>query len=801
MKQSMNKIIVNVFGVLALWGVCASIARSQGSKIESETIAQARVRVAHTLQKYCGEACELVNVEALVDQLSVESEDLGFESISGDQATRVTVSGLMVDIQVDDRVSSVDQERLGKLIENSLKPLTSQASVRWSTVAFPQIGFSPDVEDRIKDALHQKVQSVVQGAIEAYCPSQCLLSAINIEGRIVPPDLARMVPERELFRERGGRAVLRVQSVDIDLGIDQKMTQDSRTKIYNMIKAKTKFVAPVNLNLSMVDFPNVEKTAESNDPWNLDRLRQTLQIFRDLAGTKEIITSNTTQNSSSTNSNSSNRESLERNESRESREIANLTNTEKTSASEREVSSTSAKSEAISASERHNQGGENTETMMYIAGFLILAGIIVALIMRFAAASKDARIMLDSLPGSGAARTGAQSTNPGGYASETQPGLSNTGVVNSTSTSRESFSVRMKIESLKENLLQTFMDSPKVARDTFSRMIREEGIEQTAKYVYIFGPMIIFDLINDPNLKRDLHDLGEYYHKAVFSVTDDQILELLLALKTRVTASEIRVMTHRHAEQFDFLKNLEATQVFALISEEKPLVQSVVLTQLDHGRRRVVFDMYEGEAKVNLMRELCRADAIPKEFLSNVAKALHKKVLNRSDFDTEQLRSSDIILDLLEKSSLQAQRELMSDLVKTNPEAARAIKLKLVTVEMLPYIKDGHLLEIVMGLDREDLLSFLVGSPEHIRDLLLAKAPSELAQSWIEDIEQIAGIEEARYRLAEMRILGRVRNLANSGAIRLIDINERIFAAEHLANATRSSGQVEMAVGGNVIAA
>jgi hypothetical protein len=71
----------------------------------------------------------------------------------------------------------------------------------------------------------------------------------------------------------------------------------------------------------------------------------------------------------------------------------------------------------------------------------------------------------------------------------------------------------------------------------------------------------------------------------------------------------------------------------------------------------------------------------------------------------------------------------------------------------------------------------------------------------MEDVEQLAGVEEARYRLAEMRILARVRNLANSGAIRLIDINDRIFAAEHLANASRSSEPVEMAVGNNFIAA
>jgi flagellar motor switch protein FliG len=143
----------------------------------------------------------------------------------------------------------------------------------------------------------------------------------------------------------------------------------------------------------------------------------------------------------------------------------------------------------------------------------------------------------------------------------------------------------------------------------------------------------------------------------------------------------------------------------------------------------------------------------------------------------------------------------MADLVKTNPDAARLIKLKLVTVEMLPYIRDGHLLEIVMGLERQELLTFLVGAPEHVRDLLLSKAPAELAQSWLEDIEQSPAIEEGRYRISEMRILGRIRNLANNGAIRLVDINDRIFAPQHLDEVRRSDGAVEMALSSNSVAA
>ncbi len=793
-----------IFVAVLSFAAVAQSASTQAFKVEQDALSAARGRISSVLQKYCGDACELINVEAEVSEGTLDTQELGFESISGDSSVRLSVGKLSVDIQVDDRVSAADQERLGHLVQNTLKTLTDSTVVRWSSVAFPQIGVSAEVEDRLKLSLQQRIHEAVRQTVDSYCPKECLLSNVSVDGKLASPDAVRGIPERELVRERGGRGILRIENIDIDLSIDEKLPEATRSKIFNLIKARTKFAFPVNVNVSVVDFPETEASKANQDPWGLDRLRQTLQIFKELAGTKEIIT-NTSQNSTSTSS-SKEISASERSESRESKESASLTSKERSSSSEKAVSnSSSEKSAEISASEK-KEGSENQEYMMYIAGFLVLAGIIVALIMRMASISKDAKIMMESVPvsqqrqqsqpqnypafsqgGDGAIATGYASPSAAGGSSSVQP--------------HNLLSLKMKIETLREEILKAFTDNPKVARDTFTRMLQEEGVEQTSRYVHLFGPMIIFGMMNDPNLQRDLYDLSEFYHKATFSFSDEQTLDLLNSLRTKVTASEIRVMSRKRTEQFDFLHNLEAPQIFALLAEEKPHVQSVVLTQLDHARRRTVFDMYEGDAKVALMRELCKADAIPKEYLSNVAKALHKKVRSRTEYDTEQLRSSDIIIDLLEKSSLDEQRALMADLVQSNPEAARAIKLKLVTVEMLPYIKDGHLLEIVMGLDREDLLTFLIGSPDHIRELLLAKAPAELAQSWMEDIEQVQGIEEARYRLAEIRILSRIRNLANSGAVRLLDINDRIFANEYLAQIRMQNGQVEMALSRNSVAA
>ena len=175
------------------------------------------------------------------------------------------------------------------------------------------------------------------------------------------------------------------------------------------------------------------------------------------------------------------------------------------------------------------------------------------------------------------------------------------------------------------------------------------------------------------------------------------------------------------------------------------------------------------------MTELCKGQAIPKEFLANVAQALTKKVVSKPEFDTQNLRTNDILLDLMERAPLSEQRSIMKNLTEANADGARAIKLKLVTLEMLPYLKDGHLLELVLGLEREDLLSFLVGSPEHIRKLLISHAPAELAQSWMEDLENMSGVEETKYQAVEAKVLSKCRQLASSGAISLIDINDIIF--------------------------
>jgi flagellar motor switch protein FliG len=716
------------------------LAPATHERLRGETEREVRQKLGPLLMEYCKDSCVLIDVKVEVDEALGEGEDLGFEGVSGDDSGANTfVSKVEVDVQVDDRVSAVNRDRLASVLRNNLSSIGGAGvDVVFKPVTLPQIGQSAALEEQLKRQLQLRMTQAVDKVIETYCPDECVLSSVAVDGKLVTPDeAAQLAPENQL-RDKSGNAILKIEGVDVNVAADGALPAETRNRIASVLKARTRFAAPVEVVITATPFPESfakkqeRLNRQSKDPFGLEQLRQTLRIFKELAGTKEVITTSksdsTQEKSSASNSNSS------------------------------------------------SKAGEETSTTELLVGAGLIAAllVLVVLAMRFAGASREARIMVETA-GKAAPRAESEAAAGGGKAS----GVSD--------EARKDMSVRMRVEDLRDELVRGFVDSPRVAKETFSRLLQEEGIEDTARYVHIFGHLVVFELLGDPNLQRDLFELSEYYHKSEFNFSPEEELKLLTGLRTRVTANEIRVLTRKQMDRFDFLLKLDATQIYNLIAEEKPQVQSIVLTQLDHKRRRAVFDMYQGEAKVALMRELCRADAIPKEYLSNVAKALHKKVSTRPEFDTEHLRSSDILLDLLEKAALDEQRSLMQNLVETNADAARGIKLRLVTVEIMPYLRDGHLLEIMLGMEREDLVTFLAGTREHIRNLVLSKAPDELADTWIEELENVKALDEQAYRLVEMKVLGRIRALANTGVINLLDVNDMIFGKADDAPETRAA--------------
>jgi hypothetical protein len=99
-----------------------------------------------------------------------------------------------------------------------------------------------------------------------------------------------------LVRSQTAREILRIDGVEVEVSIDSKLPEGERTQIANLIHTKLRLVNAVNLQIHKIDFPESAQTkkekqnAEADDFYDSEKLRHTLILFRDLAGTKEIVT-------------------------------------------------------------------------------------------------------------------------------------------------------------------------------------------------------------------------------------------------------------------------------------------------------------------------------------------------------------------------------------------------------------------------------------------------------------------------------------------------------------------------------
>jgi flagellar motor switch protein FliG len=414
---------------------------------------------------------------------------------------------------------------------------------------------------------------------------------------------------------------------------------------------------------------------------------------------------------------------------------------------------------------------ENPNLSKYIVAavvLLVVAGLIILVVARYGAVQREAMMMRQSAE--------SQRLQYLGEATKHEEQDSKEDEKAKRAEIDENLVWKLKADDLKDEIIEIITRNPRVARESFGRIISEEGVEETSKYIHVLGNSIVFDLLKDPAHRRSLRDLSEYYQKSSFDFSPEEECKLLTGLKTKVLASELRVLTRNDLEAFEFLSQMDSPQIFTLINDEKSKIQSVVLAQLSSSKRRQVFELFKGESRISLMNELCDNGTITKDYLMNVAKTLARKVAGRGGLDPETARTSDILQELLERVALEEQRTLIKNLEITNPDGARNIKMRLVTSYTLTYIKSGTLLEIILDLEHEDLVLYLAGAPEETAKLIIEQAPSELADALLEELDSVAKVNDVNFRLVELKVLSKLRNMVNAGRVNLLEINEAMFS-------------------------
>lgn len=735
---------------------------------------QVRHLIEPLLDRYCRDQCKLLSVNVTVDIAVPEEVAPGFDDVVVQSDKDLAPTNARLKLLIDDKVGPISRGKLVELLQQYLDTLDYPVKIDTQVAHFPQPVGSEGKVGELRERIARQFQATINDLIQQFCPEQCLLADFSLQTEVVNPEESQYGSPGEFVQEAG--VALRIKDISGTLLMDETMAPEERANVLEMAKLKTNSFRHVSLTSKSMKFPHPTRsdTVIGAGGTLLDRRVAGInglpesQSSKETKDTKGITTetrkadSVSNSNRQDTNSSSSKNDSTSAHSSRSD---------QKSTVDNKEENNRQERFERFEKIERVENGDAvQAELQKFKVYGLVFACSILSLLIFIAAASFRSRREAAS-PSSVHRIVQSLSSDPLSSQAPTPEAPS----APPQEDRNNRVSRRYEIDRLIEELSAIFAEHPKVAKNVFSRVLTEEGVETTSQYIHIFGEGVVVDMLRDPSLQSDLSELMEYYAKTPQEMDDEEKLDLLRRLHNRTIAGKLVVLGNRSSNLFDFLAEMDPVQILELIRKESLTVKAIVLTQCDQQKRGAIYMHLDEDSRMKLLAELSRIDYLPRDYIFNVSNALKRKRRDNPKLNTEALPGSEVLVTLLERTGTEMQRTVVKNLEASNPDSARTVKSKLVSIDTLRYLRDGQLLEVVLSLKHDELLHFLKGAPDETRAAVFAKSPRELVVELEEELANVHTISRETYLAVERKVLNRMKLMSNDGLINLVEVNERMF--------------------------
>lgn len=708
---------------MSFFGNSLSFAKSDSIDIIQKTAdTQVRRLLEPLLEKYCHDACKLMGVHVIVDHTAGDELAPGFDDLDSRGINELAPSSAQIKLLIDDKVGPVSRNKLLELIQQYLDTLDFPVKIDAQTTHFPLPQGSEGKVVELREKISKQFSESIQELIRQFCPQHCLLADFELQTEIVNGEEAQFGTTGEFIQD--GDTAVKIKNISATLLMDESLTPQEQANILEMAKLKSNSFKHVTLKSRSLQFPKPFSNEAKNDSKKEPK--------------RSIASENPTSSEISSPMNA------------KSTPTPTVTNAETL---EKEI-------------QRFK-----IYSLVFACGVLVLL-----LLIALATTGRGVRVQPVAYPpySSYPNQTGKMETQT--HDSSSSNSLQPNSNQPNTSNKNSLFSTRFEIDRLQDELTSIYAQQPKVAKQVFSKILTEEGVEILAKYLFLFGEGIVLEMLRDPSLQSDLSQLLEFYAKNPMQLADQEKIELLRKLHHRTVAGKLTLMGNRASSLFDFLSEMDAFQILELIKSESLTVKSIVLTQVDPQKRSKIYSQLDADTRMQLLTELTRIEYLPKDFIQTVSESLRIKIRENPKLDTESLPGSEVLVSLLEKTGQTLQKTVLRNLEASNPESARTVKSKLISIETLKFLRDGQLLEIILSLKHEELIQFLQGSTDEIKSAIFTKAPKELTVELEEELEHAAPLSRESFQTVERKVLNKIKTMANEGHVNLLETNERMFS-------------------------
>ncbi len=268
---------------------------------------------------------------------------------------------------------------------------------------------------------------------------------------------------------------------------------------------------------------------------------------------------------------------------------------------------------------------------------------------------------------------------------------------------------------------------------------------------------VIDDFMDMASAREYIVDGGIDYarnilNKALGSVRAKEIMEVLTQIQQR-------------EKPFAILRKADTHQLANMLANEHPQTIALIMCYIQPDKAANVLALFPNELQTEVAERIGVINRTSPAVIRKIESVVHSKFSSIIESDSENIGGVKTLVEILNSVDRTTEKNIISDLEKTQPELAEIIKANLFVFEDIVTLDKSSIQRVLREVENEQLVLALKGASEEVSTVVYANLSKRAADTVREDIEFMGPVRLSTVEEAQHKIVGIIRKLEEAGEI------------------------------------
>ncbi|MFH0920771.1 MAG: flagellar motor switch protein FliG [Fibrobacterota bacterium] len=247
----------------------------------------------------------------------------------------------------------------------------------------------------------------------------------------------------------------------------------------------------------------------------------------------------------------------------------------------------------------------------------------------------------------------------------------------------------------------------------------------------------------------------------------DYAREVLEAALGPARAKEIleKVQNAIRTTGFNLLEHVDPQQLVNFIQKEHPQTIALLLAHMGTQASASILSALPAEMQVEVATRIATMESISPDVLQQVEQVLSDQIKSLFGGDVSEIGGVKAIAEMLNMVDRGAEKNILGNLERENPELAAEIKNLMFVFEDILLIDDRSMQRVLKEVDTKELSLALKGSSEEVQSKFFKNMSSRASEMIKEEMEYMGPVRLKDVEECQQRIVDVIRRLEDDGEI------------------------------------